>query len=384
MRTWRRYNICFSILVSSRVTGLFILGGLFTSSRALSQPVAHDPVAAESLFRQGFAERERGDWPAACAKFQKANELDPTVSTECKIAECREHEGKLATAWYDYQTARKMNHDAQQSERRRAALEKYISDALKALEPRVPQLHIKITPSSDKLQEFRLLRDGQLISNSVIGEYLPVDPGRHVIAAQALGYSESRVDVFIAEGAKADVTLTLVAEQSTAPPPSNHSDLAVVILSEQSDSETNQRQTNAANRSPVTDPDSRKIATGDTGPRSSPWGQRQSALAIGGAGLLAFGFAGYYGIRTLVLVGQMSDHKKPDGTYDSGVYAPRNGAIRSQTTGLVLGGIGTAMTGLGIALYLSAPSRNAPSMSAVTPVLRLAFTPTGVSAMGEW
>ncbi len=365
------------------MTGRFILGGLFLSSRALSQPVAHDPVAAESLFRHGLADRERGDWSGACAKFQKANELDPTVSTQCKIADCREHEGKLATAWYDFQTARKMNHDAQQSEKRRAALEKYISDALQALEPRVPLLHIRITPSSDGLQEFRLMRDGQLISNSIIGESLPVDPGKHVVAAQAQGYSESRVDVFIVEGAKADVTLTLVAQPSTASLPPSQAERAVVTRSDQPDSETNRRQTNAANRTAATGSASGML-TASTGSRSLRWGQRQSALTIGGAGLLTFGFAGYFGIRTLVLVGQMNDHKKPDGTYDSGVYAPRNSALTSQTTGLVFAGIGTALTGLGIALYLTAPSRNEPSVSAVTPVLRLALTPTGIAATGAW
>src|SRR4051812_40177212 len=70
---------------------------------------ARDPVAAEALFQQARELLKQGAWGEACSKFETSMELDPSVSVLLKIARCREHEGKLAQAWYQLQRARALN-----------------------------------------------------------------------------------------------------------------------------------------------------------------------------------------------------------------------------------------------------------------------------------
>src|SRR5688572_16853311 len=123
-----------------RVAAAAILGALALPARA--EPTLRDPVLAEAEFQHGWALLEKGDWPAACARFEASMALEPAVSTALRIAACREREGKLATAWYEYQKALKLNDELPQSEERRAELAGYARAALAALEPKVPRLRV--------------------------------------------------------------------------------------------------------------------------------------------------------------------------------------------------------------------------------------------------
>src|SRR5450755_3617279 len=60
---------------------------------------AHDPAAAEALFRDGRAAAQRGDWETACPKLRESQRLDPAAGTLLNLADCEEHRGKVATAW---------------------------------------------------------------------------------------------------------------------------------------------------------------------------------------------------------------------------------------------------------------------------------------------
>src|SRR5262245_18728599 len=71
---------------------LFVMG-LHISARA------DDSAAAQALFDQGRKLMESERWAEACPKLEESQRLDPAGGTLLHLALCREHEGRIATAW---------------------------------------------------------------------------------------------------------------------------------------------------------------------------------------------------------------------------------------------------------------------------------------------
>ncbi len=185
----------------------------FPATTFAQEHPARDPVGAEELFRQGVVAKNRGDWQTACDKFKKSFDLEPAVSTQYKLASCHEHAGRLASAWYGYQSALKMNRHTP-SHKRQRELDTSIRAALAELEPRIPRLRIRVEPTAEGLE---LMRDGDsLAPASVLGEPLPVDPGEHTVAARAPGFTEQEVRVTVTEGRTFDGVLERVAAGAAA------------------------------------------------------------------------------------------------------------------------------------------------------------------------
>ena len=372
----------FTVGTAGVACNLGVIVSISAPTEVLAQTPGRDPVGAEALFRQGVAAKKRNDWENACDKFRKSMELDPAVSTQFKIASCDEHVGKLATAWYEYRTAQTMNRETG-SEKRRNELEKSIKGAIDALEPRVPALRINVSPTDPKIKLDIERDDLPVAPASVLGEALPIDPGEHVIIVRSPGFLEQRIHVTVIEGKTVEAAITLVPVSATAPgaattesllgptPPSSEP------VPQRPPRKTNDRQILEICRGPAL---SRNMDVR----RRDTSGQKQAAVVIGGTGAITLGVAGFYGMRTWWFVGKMNDHRKPDGTYDSGVYGPHDAATRSQTTGFVLAGVGAALTGLGIALYATAPSPGGVARSAAAPRFVVGFAPAAAFARGEW
>src|SRR5258706_9611233 len=56
-------------------------------------------VQAQSLFDEGRALIKAGKVAEACTAFEGSQKLDPAVTTLLNLAECREQNRQLATAW---------------------------------------------------------------------------------------------------------------------------------------------------------------------------------------------------------------------------------------------------------------------------------------------
>jgi|GEM_PF-2005449 len=375
----------------------------FPATTFAQEHPARDPVGAEELFRQGVVAKNRGDWQTACDKFKKSFDLEPAVSTQYKLASCHEHAGRLASAWYGYQSALKMNRHTP-SHKRQRELDTSIRAALAELEPRIPRLRIRVEPTAEGLE---LMRDGDsLAPASVLGEPLPVDPGEHTVAARAPGFTEQEVRVTVTEGRTFDVVLELVAAASShavgqqlpapaaparrapalskplptaavPPAPSQPPQVAAVPPAsalEASNSSAPQTGLRVPHQPQNGKPVDRASYRG--------WTQVQTAYVVGAAGIVSLLAAGYFGLRTLDYVSQMHDHRRDDGTYDGGVMEPRDRAVKSQTIGLVLAGAGAVLGAVGIGLYTTAPHGVARESRAwqVSPEATL----TGVALSGRW
>ncbi|WP_437503821.1 PEGA domain-containing protein [Sorangium sp. So ce1099] len=178
------------------------LGG--PAARAQQQP-PRDPVAAEALFKAARALVGKGDYAAGCPKFEASLELNPSASTMINIARCHEREGKVATAWHDYNRAIVLNRETA-GEQRRRGLEEIAQKGIADLDARVPKLSVmvKSAPAGVEVQ-----RDGTPVPAAALGEPLPVDPGPHEIRASAPGHEAETRSVTLREGESVTVELTL-------------------------------------------------------------------------------------------------------------------------------------------------------------------------------
>lgn len=184
------------------------------SAPARAEPNKGDVVAAEALFKAARALVEAGSWPEGCQKFEASLALNPSASTMLNIARCHEHDGKLATAWGDYNRALVLNHETQGAERRKG-LESVARQGVDGLESRLPKLRVVIANPPAGLD---VQRDGAALPIAALGEPLPIDPGPHEIRASAPGKKPEARTVTLEEGKTATVefTLTDVADASAA------------------------------------------------------------------------------------------------------------------------------------------------------------------------
>ena len=158
------------------VAGAFTLAVAAGVSPASAQT---DATAARALFNEARALVEKGEHAAACPKFEESMRLRPGEGTRFNLADCWEQIGRTASAWGEFlevassskRTGRK---DREKLARRRA----------EALEPKLSRLVIEVAVRESELT---VMRDGVEVRDGTWGAAVPVDPGRHSIAARAPG-----------------------------------------------------------------------------------------------------------------------------------------------------------------------------------------------------
>src|SRR5262245_23491607 len=73
--------------------------GVAAAIAAHTTPAGAQRADAETLFREGKRLLKEGKIAAACDKLDASERLEPSAGTELNIADCREKNGQLATAW---------------------------------------------------------------------------------------------------------------------------------------------------------------------------------------------------------------------------------------------------------------------------------------------
>src|SRR3954451_18080512 len=144
---------------------------------------AQDSAAvAEVLFNDARALADKGDFAAACPKFEESQRVDPGMGTLYRLGDCYEHIGRTASAWAAFrdvasqaqttgQTAREA--DARQ---RAALMEKVLSRMTIEVPSAPPGVVVE--------------RDGVRVGDAQWGLAMPVDPGPHTIIVRAPGKKE--------------------------------------------------------------------------------------------------------------------------------------------------------------------------------------------------
>ena len=147
----------------------------------LQRPRRGDDVAmAQVLFDDGKRLMARGQWDEACPKLADSQRLSPAIGTEFNLADCDEHEGKLASAWGVFIDVVDLTHKRGETQREMAARAR-----VAALEPRLGKLTIRVpSRAPDKLE---VVRDGQVVRPETWSVPVPVDAGEHRIEVRAPG-----------------------------------------------------------------------------------------------------------------------------------------------------------------------------------------------------
>ena len=184
-------------------------------------------VSAEALFREGRRLMKEQKLAEACEKFEASERLDDSVGTLLNLADCREKNSQLATAWATFlkaaSTARGKHDDREAVARQHAA----------ALEPRLAFLTISV-PEASRVDGLVIRRDGMAIDPALWNQGVPVDTGSYQVSGEAPGHEpwSTRVDVR-SDGIKASVEVPrfkqlreVIAPQvkAAAPPPAPESE----------------------------------------------------------------------------------------------------------------------------------------------------------------
>jgi len=161
-----------------------------------AQPSSTDIAMAEALYREARELMDQQKYQEACRKFEESNRLDPATGTLLNLASCHEQLGLVATAWREYGEALLAARRDQREDR-----VQYAEERIRALEPRLSRLTILVPPEV-AVDGLEIRVDGALIGSAAWGVSAPVDPGKHLIQAEAPGKKPWSMEISI--GTEAD------------------------------------------------------------------------------------------------------------------------------------------------------------------------------------
>jgi hypothetical protein len=188
-----------------------LLGALIAAAApAWAEPTPAERAMAEGLFREGKKLLARGKVQEACEKLASSYHIDPAAGTLLNLGACHELEGKTATAWGEFNDALAMANKQGRAERQRAAREH-----IAKLEPRLARVALTAGPSNAGAGlEVKL--DGVVMAPGALGTGIPVDPGEHTATATAPGKVPWSTKVTVKESESKTVEVPPLAD---LPPP---------------------------------------------------------------------------------------------------------------------------------------------------------------------
>jgi hypothetical protein len=151
---------------------------LAARSQSRAQPAS---AQAQSLFDGGRVLMQSGKFAEACAAFESSQKLDPRVTTLLNLADCREQNHQLATAWALFaeagRVARASNNDK---------LAGVADNHVHKLEPRLSKLTITVA-ADPQVPGLEVLRGSDRVDAASRNRAVPVDGGSYTITARAPG-----------------------------------------------------------------------------------------------------------------------------------------------------------------------------------------------------
>lgn len=173
-------------------------------------PASANPIA-EKLYQEAIALAKEGRFEEACPKFQASYDLDVQVGTLMALAACHVEIGKTASAWGEYNEAaslaRRQNKDALADEAQKSAAE---------LRPRLSQLKVTI---DHKLPDMTVTLDGKVVPRGALAAELPLDPGTHVLRAEAPRHEDFEKEISVPTGPSTTTVRIPALKALTAPDP---------------------------------------------------------------------------------------------------------------------------------------------------------------------
>jgi hypothetical protein len=149
---------------------------------AATPAAGRNPAAAQALFEEAQRRVAVGDYEEACPKFKASYALDAAGGTLLNLADCLEKQGRTASAWSHFKDALVQAQRDGRSER-----VQYAQRHISALEPKLGYLTVQV-PAASNVGGLTLQVDGTELVSAAWGTALPVDPGTHLVRAEAPGF----------------------------------------------------------------------------------------------------------------------------------------------------------------------------------------------------
>jgi hypothetical protein len=184
--------------------------GLAIAGSAFGQPAAGK--TAEALFDEARALMQKEQYAEACKKFEESQALDPASGTMLNLADCYAKRQLIASAWQMFTDAGVAARAEGDSDRAAEADRRAAN-----IEPNVSRLTITVT---NPPRGFVLRRDGKTVEPAAYGNAVAVDPGEHVIEADAPGHVKwtQRTRISLTRSDRQIVVPALEPVQKSAPP----------------------------------------------------------------------------------------------------------------------------------------------------------------------
>jgi hypothetical protein len=343
-------------LRSTRLLLLLATAALIAPTAAFAAPSSLDAAAADSLYKDGVALMKNGNYDAACPKLIESQRLDPGGGTLVAIALCHEGQGRLATAVGDWDAALQQARADHNAMREQAA-----RDHLAAVRPRLTSIRITVNGQTPGIH---VVRDGAAVDEAQWGTALPVDPGTHVVEANAPGKAPWKQNVEArGEGVVVDVAVPPLFDASSAPPATPGTATT-----------TGTPGPTTTSASPGAEPTS-----GADHPAASGSSRRTIGWVVGGVGVASLATGIVFGI---LASSDWSSAKQacPNAVCPNPADVSRGSTVQTEATlSDVLIGVGVAAAAAGVILILTAP-HNPPASTGVRVLPAVGAGQVGLTA----
>jgi hypothetical protein len=182
---------------------------------------------AEKLFDEGKRHLDAGRVPEACTAFAQSRELDPQLGTLLNLALCHEREGKVASAWAEFNEVVSVASRASQAKRA-----EFAKLRATALEQRLSRVVFTIDPHDADTAQVKV--DGTDVKRAVLeGTPIPLDPGTHTAVLSAPGKKDTSLTFDVAAGpSTATVKLPMLEARVIVRAPPDKKDEEQLVLGE--------------------------------------------------------------------------------------------------------------------------------------------------------
>lgn len=345
-------------LASISLPGL-LLAVIFVNAGSAKAQTA-TAAAAEALFREGKQRLEARDYAHACPKLAESYRLDPATGALLALAVCHEGAGRLASAWAAYAEVAVRSKAEGRGDRERAARER-----VAALEPRLSMLTISV-PAKPEVPGLRLRRDGEDVARAVWGTPVPVDPGPHAIDASAPARKPWHLTVTLgAKPERRSVTIPPLEAERVASTPATASPIGAAGV--------RRRETTPNPPFPVVSQPGEARSTAPAPPRPT---LRTVGLVVAGAGVVALGVGGLFGLRARE---KRDAYRSLRDGCQFGCQENKDAVLAGNiATGFTIAGLVVAAAGTTMWLVSRRPKHGSEVALSIEPVIE------PVLAAGEW
>ena len=250
---------------------------------------------AEGLFKEGKRLMGEKKYAEACSAFEASQKKDPLTTTLVNLADCREKNGQIATAWGLFLEAERQT----RSDKKQKALGKTAKERSGKLEGRVSYLIINV-PDDSRVDGLVITRNGDPVDELTWNRALPVDGGTYVVAGKAPGHEEWSTSVTV-EAEKDKQSVDVPKFKSLPVGGDEPKDL---------------------DPQPDGEPDETKLEPVPSSGGGGMSGKRKAAIGVGALGIVALGVAGYFELDARKLYQDSideTDDARQEAIYDDAV-----------------------------------------------------------------